>query len=148
MRELFLAIMAIAVFAPAVLIAQSTPESVQVFLKPVDENGQALRSRDHSTFDAATTIQDVTLAVKLNDVNDVQKLHIKFGTTVGGNDKAELAVNFDGSNLPTGVTLTKKGNIAYVQVGSFLGLANYYAEVKVEGTGATMSPAAENTNIQ
>jgi len=123
------------------------PTGLQVFFKPVDANGNALHIRGHSKINLDTVLQQVTYAISLESVGGISNIHVKLGTTIGGNEKAEFVIPFDApNNLPAGVSYNRKGNVVYIGVGNYSGMDKYYAEVRLEDSAGYITPAAESSN--
>lgn len=129
------------VFTTGLLSAQ-TASSLKAFLKPVNADGSELISRDKSVLMSDDTYNAVTLVVSAENIESATKLHIKLGDTEGGAEKMDIVINADGTDLPSGITLTKKDGKFYIGLGNHNHMVHFYAEVKIEDAAGT-GPAIE-----
>lgn len=80
--------------------------------------------------------------VKLQDTLNVSKIHVKLGTTQGGNNLFSKDFLFDVSgNLSDGTSYVRNGLNVLLGIGQFVGLNSYYAEVRLEDTSQNLSDA-------
>lgn len=143
MKKAILSLLTIGGFC-AMSFAQQI-DALQVFMKPVDANGETLQTRDRAVLTDPATNLFVTYAVKVS--GDVAKIHVKLGTTEGGSEKVNYTVNADGSNLPQGVSVRNQEGVYYIDLGYFNGIQQYYAEAVAEASNGSLSPAAEQSTL-
>lgn len=83
-----------------------------------------------------------TLLVKLSmlvDTNAVDVIHIKLGTTMGGNDLLAQSFNYDASNLTAPQTYERRDNRIKIGLGKYLNHGVFYCEIKLEDAQGNFS---------
>ncbi|PCI95670.1 MAG: hypothetical protein COB15_11940 [Flavobacteriales bacterium] len=142
----------IVLLVASVSVAQQLvkPESLDVHLELVSDS-QNLGQLEEQEGDplsqiTATTTQKVKYVIGLLSELNISKIHAKMGTTDGGNEVFEIVANFDGLNLPEGVTLTKTGNLVYLELGEYIGIQTFYAEVVLEDNAGGFTLPLKNNN--
>ena len=135
-------LLTLAMLCISLMMNAQTASSLKVFLKPVNADGTELQTRDKAVLMSDETHNSVTLVVSAENVETATKLHIRLGDTEGGAEKLELTINADGTDLPAGVTLSKKDGKFYIGVGNHNHMVHFYAEVKIEDA-AGVGPAIE-----
>ena len=82
-----------------------------------------------------------TVFIKLQDSLGLAKIHVKLGTTSGGNDIFSKTFLFDVTgNFSDGTSYLRNGLKVLLGIGQFVGLNNYYSEVRLEDTSQNLSP--------
>jgi len=118
---------------------QNTVTGMEVFLKPVSSVGV----KDSSN--SGTTPYNVVYAINLSGVTGIANIHVKLGATVGGSEKAAFVIPFDAppGNVPAGASYKRKNNTVYIGLGVHTDMQNYHAEVSLEDSSGTISPAVK-----
>lgn len=83
---------------------------------------------------------DVVFKILLSDTLNIKKIHLMAGLSEGSNDVFEVAVKLDDtSNLPSGVTYLRIGNLILVTAKEKTIYSNYYYQAKIEKTSGGFS---------
>lgn len=120
------------IFSVGNLQAQvAPPSSVDVHLEPIGTISTSLF--DTTTLDMSTQSMKVKAIVDVVDHTNINKIHLKFGTTLGGSDLAShVFTNSPIQSVPLGWSFELANNKYELVIGDFLGLSAYHCEVKLE----------------
>ena len=126
-----------------------TPSGIMVFQKPVNPivlDDDALDELDDITdlFDSSTQI-NYEVSVNLSDTLHVNKIHVKLGTTEGGNDIGEHTYTYDDLSDST-YTYSREEYALLLGVGQHGYQPNIYCEVYVEDSNGLISAVAKYNN--
>lgn len=78
--------------------------------------------------------------VEVSDTNDISQIEIVPGASMGGNEYLSQVINFNGSNLPSGFSLSRTANIVHVGIGTVAANAAYYGQVRLKSNNGSWSP--------
>lgn len=84
------------------------------------------------------------MVIEVSDTTTISKIHVKMGTTDGGNDLFSQTYIFDVTDslsLPSGTSYLREGKVIYLGIGSYTGLNHFFAEAKLEDSLGTIGPA-------
>ncbi len=88
-------------------------------------------------------VHNVKVLVRLYSTDNVKKIHVKLGTSLGGVDFAAYSFAFDQSeSLPEPFKYARSGKTVVLTLGQVKGLTRYQAEVILEGPDGTRSEPA------
>lgn len=91
------------------------------------------------TLIAADQSVNGTMVIEITNAANISKIHVKMGSTDGGNDLFARVFDFDVSNnLSSGTSYRREGNVIYLGIGSFTGLNHFFAEAKLEDAQGTI----------
>lgn len=83
-----------------------------------------------------------TMIIEVSDTTNISKIHVKLGSTEGGNDFFSQIFNFDVTDsLPSGTTYFREGKVIYLGIGNYTGLNHFFGEAKLENSAGTMGSA-------
>lgn len=128
------------------------PKSLQVYLEMVrDAQNSGQRIQDNQKGNPlshmpATVKHKIKFVITITNDNNISKIHAKMGRTDGGNQIFEIVVNYDGQNLPAGITLTKENGLVFIEIGEHSNIQNFYAEVRLEDTSGGFTLPVKYTN--
>jgi hypothetical protein len=98
-------------------------------------NDNSLSSND-TTFATNTHVVS-KLIIVLQDTVHLSKIHVKLGTTNNNYNLLNKYFSFDvNGTLADGTSYQRLGNVVYLTLGTYTGLQNAFAEVKLEDTYA------------
>ena len=80
----------------------------------------------------------LSVSMLLADTNTVAKIHVKLGTTLGGNDLLENTYTYDAT--PTGnLTYFRESEMMTLGMGEHLNSGVFYCEIKLEDSAGNFS---------
>jgi hypothetical protein len=92
-----------------------------------------------STFSANTPVT-TKLIIVLQDTVHLSKIYVKFGLSSSNYNLLNKTFMFDVSGtLSDGTSYSRVGNVVYLTLGTYVGLQNGFAEVKLEDTYARLT---------
>ena len=126
------------------------PQNVRAILKVDTTNTVSLAALMQNPNQSATlsSTKDLEVKVDLVTITDIDKIHVKVGTTSGGNDIAQQIFTLDNAvGLPNSCSYYRDGLVLHLGMGTFNGLTSFYIEVKLEDVNGTFStPAVYHKN--
>lgn len=92
-----------------------------------------------STFSANTPVT-TKLVIVLQDTVHLSKIYVKFGSSSSNYNLLNKTFMFDVSGtLSDGTSYNRIGNVVYLTLGTYVGLQNGFAEVKLEDAYARLT---------
>lgn len=85
-----------------------------------------------------------TMVIEVTDTTTISKIHVKMGSSDGGNDLFSQTFIFDVSDslsLPAGTSYLREGKVIYLGIGDYTGLNHFFGEAKLEDNVGAFSPA-------
>ena len=82
---------------------------------------------------------ELVVTVVLQGVEDLDKIHVKVGSTVGGSEHASHAFLLDGTAVPEGLSYKRDGLTLKLGMGTFTDLGQFHVEVKLENLDGELS---------
>lgn len=128
------------------------PKGLQVHLEMVrDAQNPGQRIQDNQKGNPlahvpASAKHKIKFVIKLINESNISKIHAKMGRTDGGNQIFEIVANYDGQNLPAGVTLVKQDGLVLLEIGEHSNIQNFYAEVRLEDVSGGFTLPVKYTN--
>ena len=129
-------------------------ENAEVVVQTADLSGYAgLDPEDFFNMDSTqidslymTRDADVTVFVEASTASSVSTIHIRVGRTMGNFDIANVSLAVNGSNLPSGMTLTQDGDKFYAALGSHFNVSCYFLEVQLEDYQGNLTSIYSHSN--
>lgn len=142
MKNLKVILLGVVMLIGSSVLGQKGAEGVQIFLKPVDQNGNEIKITRGMEI-TNETYQRTIFAIELPDQKDVvDKVEIGLGATKGSKEIFGMIIPInDPANIPSGIKCEIRDNIVYVEIGHFKNMLNYFAEVKVIYANGSISTA-------
>jgi len=81
----------------------------------------------------------VSVSMILADTNVVTKIHIKLGSTLGGNDLLDQSYNYDDLNLILPQSYFREEEMVSLGLGEYLNSGVFYCEIKLEDSVGNFS---------
>ena len=119
-----------------------SPSEVTINLEPVNEieiPDEVLDTlTDPMNLLSPTDPLNLSVSMLLADTNTVAKIHVKLGTTLGGNDLLENTYTFDAT--PSGnLSYFREGIMMNLGMGEHLNSGVFYCEIKLEDATGNFS---------
>ena len=119
-----------------------SPSEVTINLEPVNEiviPDEVLDTlTDPMNLLSPTDPLNLSVSMLLADTNTVAKIHVKLGTTLGGNDLLENTYTFDVT--PSGsLSYFREGIMMNLGMGEHLNTGVFYCEIKLEDSTGNFS---------
>ena len=145
LKSILLILLFGAIFCTANAQAPATPTSLRVHLKVDPSVSRTLTEvpPDSISHILTTLPMQCTYIVQLTDTVGIDSIQVKLGTTDGGNELAEERFAYDGSNVPTGMTYTRTGNLVQLKLGNFTGVSSFFGEARLVSALNQVSGAAK-----
>ena len=126
--------------------SQSQINNLQLEFK-LDPSIVSIDSENPSEYSALTKHQ-VVFRITLSDTVNIDMVKITFGNTDGGTEFFKYSLNYNGNNLPAGVTILRENNIITINAGKYAGIATFYASAKLKFSDGSYSTIIKETNAQ
>lgn len=88
---------------------------------------------------AANDTLKISLSMLLEDTSSLHKIHIKLGTTLGGNDLLEQVFIFDDGNLTLPQIYFREAEMVTIGLGEYLNSGIFYCEIVLEDVEQNLS---------
>ena len=118
----------------------SPPNSVRGILRLDSLITTSQISQDSTTNNFQTHTSKLLVVVNLATISNLDKIHVKVGSTSGANDIAQYTFQFDiNQNLPIDYSYYRKGLRLELYMGKYSNLNSFNIEVKLEDVNGNLS---------
>ena len=120
-------------------------QSMEIYTEIVNTSNGQVASLDFLPTDTLKA----TMVLVLQDTTSINKINVKFGTTLGNINLLNKSFNFDeNGNLSDGTSYLRKGFVVYLMLGkSFANIPIYYSEATLESATGIKSTAKLYNNV-